>query len=193
MNAEPNEKPIRILSLGAGVQSSTIALMMGAGEIESCEAAIFADTKAEPKKVYIWLDWLEKQLPFPVYRVVEKKGLTKNIEDNCNGLSTWCSDPPMFTITKKGFGQIKRQCTGEFKLAPIRRKTQELRGKRKVVSVIGISHDEHQRCSQPDVKYIIHNEYPLCERQMTRRDCINWMHKHYFPTPPTIGLCLLSI
>ena len=36
---------LRILSLGAGVQSSTIALMMKHGEIEPCDFAIFADTK----------------------------------------------------------------------------------------------------------------------------------------------------
>ena len=59
----------RFLSLGAGVQSSTLALMIAHGELEPVDAAIFADTGWEPKKVYAWLDWLEKQLPFPVYRV----------------------------------------------------------------------------------------------------------------------------
>lgn len=59
----------RFLSLGAGVQSSTLALMIAHGEIEPVDAAIFADTQWEPSHVYDWLDWLEKQLPFPVYRV----------------------------------------------------------------------------------------------------------------------------
>ena len=59
----------RFLSLGAGVQSSTLALMIAHGELEPVEAAIFADTGWEPRKVYEWLDWLEQQLPFPVYRV----------------------------------------------------------------------------------------------------------------------------
>ena len=45
-----------ILSLGAGVQSSTLALMAVRGEIEMPEAAIFADTGAEPKSVYEYLD-----------------------------------------------------------------------------------------------------------------------------------------
>ena len=44
--------------------------MAAAGEITPMpSAAIFADTQAEPKSVYQWLDWLETQLPFPVYRV----------------------------------------------------------------------------------------------------------------------------
>ena len=35
---------LRVLSLGAGVQSSTLALMIEKGEIPMVEAAIFADT-----------------------------------------------------------------------------------------------------------------------------------------------------
>ena len=45
------KKNLRILSLGAGVQSSTLALMIEKGEIPMVDAAIFADVGAEPKKV----------------------------------------------------------------------------------------------------------------------------------------------
>jgi hypothetical protein len=46
------KSPIHILSLGAGVQSSTLALMAAAGEITPMpEAAIFADTQGEPQSV----------------------------------------------------------------------------------------------------------------------------------------------
>lgn len=70
-------EPIHILSLGAGVQSSTLALMAAAGEVTPMpKAAIFADTQAEPASVYRWLDWLENQLPFPVHRV-SKGNLTE--------------------------------------------------------------------------------------------------------------------
>jgi 3'-phosphoadenosine 5'-phosphosulfate sulfotransferase (PAPS reductase)/FAD synthetase len=58
------------LSLGAGVQSSTLALMAAVGEVTPMpDGAIFADTQAEPAGVYRWLDWLEKRLPYPVHRV----------------------------------------------------------------------------------------------------------------------------
>ena len=44
------------LSLGAGVQSSTLALMAAQGEVKPMpDAAIFADTQAEPTKVYDYL------------------------------------------------------------------------------------------------------------------------------------------
>ena len=65
---------LRILSLGAGVQSSALAMMAAHGDIEPVEAAIFADTQAEPEEVYQWLDWLEEKVsqaryPFPIHRV----------------------------------------------------------------------------------------------------------------------------
>lgn len=51
--------PIHILSLGAGVQSSCIALMATAGLITPMpEAAIFADTQSEPQDVYDYLKYL---------------------------------------------------------------------------------------------------------------------------------------
>jgi len=49
---------LNIISLGAGVQSSTMALMAAHGEITPMpDCAIFADTQAEPKVVYTWLSW----------------------------------------------------------------------------------------------------------------------------------------
>ena len=60
------------ISLGAGVQSSTMALMFACGELTPMpDAAIFADTKAEPQSVYHWLTWLQKRLPFPVHIVAK--------------------------------------------------------------------------------------------------------------------------
>ena len=43
---------MRVLSLGAGVQSSTVALMIEYGELPMVDCAIFADTQNEPKYVY---------------------------------------------------------------------------------------------------------------------------------------------
>ena len=61
------EKPnLRVLSLGAGVQSTVMALMTMTGEIkDKPDCAIFADTGAEPKNVYKHLEWLIKQLDYP--------------------------------------------------------------------------------------------------------------------------------
>ena len=61
---------MNILSLGAGVQSTAMALMAAHGEITPMpDAAIFADTGWEPLAIYAHLNWLEGELPFPLYRV----------------------------------------------------------------------------------------------------------------------------
>jgi len=60
---------LTVLSLGAGVQSSTLALMAAKGLIEAPDVAIFADTQWESRLVYDWLNVLERALTFPVIRV----------------------------------------------------------------------------------------------------------------------------
>ena len=61
------EPKLRILSLGAGVQSSTMALMANEGAFgHKPDYAIFADTGWEPRKVYDHLEWLKSQLDFTV-------------------------------------------------------------------------------------------------------------------------------
>src|SRR6266550_8880108 len=69
--AGAHEVLLRILSLGAGVQSSTLLLMACEGELQ-IDAAIFADTQWEPWWVYQHLDGLEKVAKaagIPIYRV----------------------------------------------------------------------------------------------------------------------------
>ena len=64
----PGEPAMTILSLGAGVQSSTMALMAEEGAFgKKPDAAIFADTGWEPKPVIEHLKWLQTKLSFPVH------------------------------------------------------------------------------------------------------------------------------
>lgn len=180
---------MKVLSLGAGVQSSTLALMYTLGDMpEPPACAIFADTQAEPKAVYDWLAWLETKLSFPVYRVTNG-----SLKDSMLGTGRFVA-VPAFTINPDGsHGMGRRQCTSEFKLLPLRRKIQELhgfeRGRRLPEGidpsrmVIGISVDEVYRVKPSQVSYIV-NEYPLVDARISRDDCIAWMLKHQFPRPP---------
>ena len=59
---------LRILSLWAGVQSTTLALMIEKGEVPMVDCAIFADVGAEPQLVYDHLEYLKTQLSYPVYK-----------------------------------------------------------------------------------------------------------------------------
>lgn len=96
--------PKVIASIGAGVQSSTCPLMCGAGVLPyKIDAGIFADTQAEPAAVYRWLDWLEKQLPFPIYRVTRgnlaKDGLERRTSKK--GITYWKNTIPFFVATPR--------------------------------------------------------------------------------------------
>lgn len=119
-----------IISLGAGVQSSTMALMAAHGEITPMpDAAIFADTQAEPASVYKWLDWLETKLPFPVIRVtagsLAEDSLTMKVMSDGRKYSR--THIPFYTLNDRGErGKIPhRGCTAEFKIRPI---TKAVRG-----------------------------------------------------------------
>ncbi|PBC72348.1 MULTISPECIES: hypothetical protein [unclassified Streptomyces] len=56
---------LRVLSLGAGVQSTTLLMLSAEGVLPKLDYAIFADTGAEPQEVYDHLDRLEREIARP--------------------------------------------------------------------------------------------------------------------------------
>lgn len=188
--------PLHVISLGAGVQSSTMALMAALGEITPMPtAAIFADTHDEPASVYRWLEWLETKLPFPVWRV-SKGSLSRaalRMRVSKTGLKYSKTDIPMFVKNEDGsIGKIvNRGCTRDYKLMQIFKKCRELAGLKKgqrvdevaVIQWIGISLDEVGRMKPARQKYL-GSRWPLIEANMSRHDCLRWMEKNGFPKPP---------
>lgn len=181
-----------VISLGAGVQSSTMALMAAHGEIGPMpDCAIFADTGAEPAGVMKWLDWLEGQLPFPVHRVMKDKGLLDNIVTSIEGGRF--AGAPFFTESDSGNGgRLRRQCTREFKIEPIERFIRReilglAHGQRApktpvVTQWIGISQDEMQRANLSRNAFQV-NRWPLLELRISRSDCLRWMESKGYPMP----------
>ena len=179
----------RVLSLGAGVQSTTVALLSKHGELPALDCAVFADTGWEPKAVYAHLDWLETQLPFRVHRVAARHKIQDNPYRNGDEAKLFVS-LPMFT---EGGGMLWRQCTKEYKIEPIRAQIRKIlglvRGERagrtpRVIQWFGISRDEASRMRDSDVPWIIHH-YPLVlDRPMTRNDCLVWLKTQGYPEPP---------
>ena len=185
-----DSEPFHVLSLGAGVQSSALALMAMEGKIKPMpKAAIFADT-AEPDGVYQHLEWLKEILPFPVYVVTQGKGLTEHLMEAIK--ANKFASVPFHTKDKEGRkGQLRRQCTREFKIAPIERKIRELAGLKKgqnggkevrVIQWIGISTDEIQRMMESRIKWI-HHRFPLIELRMNRTECLTWMEQRGYRLP----------
>ncbi len=154
------------------------------------DAAIFADTGAEPAGIYKYLDYIEALLPFPVYRVMHKDGLLRNIEESANGVGRFAG-APFFTEADSGIGgQMRRYCTGDFKIDPIQQKLRALLGAAKGERIkgvratqwIGISTDEAQRMKPARERWCV-NRWPLIEANMNRRDCLAWMARQGYRTP----------
>ena len=195
LSTPPPETPFTFLSLGAGVQSSCLALMASKGEIKPMpNAAIFADTQAEPQSVYRWLDWLEPQLAFPVVRVTRgdltAESLKINSRKNDPSRAWVKSLIPAFIMNADGTkGIMGRQCTFNYKVEMLEKTARKLaaikRGQRTgtVTQWIGISWDELQRMKLPRKPWMQHR-WPLIERRMTRRQCLEWMEANGYPKPP---------
>lgn len=190
----PNPR-LRFLSLGAGVQSTTLALMAAHGEFDVMpDCAIFADTQAEPKAVYEHLDWLRSGnvLPFPVH-VVTAGSLRDELVNAARYEGNSWGRPPFFVTNQTGRkGRLRRQCTDDYKIQPIENKIRELLGlkprqwwpKEPVVEQwMGISIDEYIRV-KPTRRPALVRRYPLIEAGMTRRDCKGWLQRHDYPIPP---------
>ncbi len=187
---------LTVISLGAGVQSSAMALMAAHGEITPMpDCAVFADTQAEPARVYEWLDWLESQLPFPIYRV-SKGSLREAVISG--GYGQRFAAPPFYTTSPRGRreGLLRRQCTREYKVEPIERELRRLAGYKPrqripagtVEQWIGISWDEMQRMKMARNAWCV-NRWPLIEARMTRLHCLEWMLDHGYNDLPKKSSC----
>lgn len=179
------EGDLSIISLGAGAQSTVMALMAAQGDIKPMpDAAIFADTGWEPPKIIKHLDWLWKQLPFPVY-IVGRGNIKK---DHLKGLNTTGKRFASMPLYVSGGGMGRRQCTREYKIEPIERLIRRwflgLKPKQhapkdiRVIQWIGITTDEASRMKDSRTKFIRHR-WPLIELNLTREDCLRWFQSKY--------------
>jgi hypothetical protein len=192
-----SDPTLRVLSLGAGVQSSTLYLMAVHGEFgdDRPSAAIFADTQWEPAEVYRWLDELERigGAVIPIRRVTHGAIRVAALQKGGKAGGYRAVSLPLYIANDDGSrGIIRRQCTRDFKINPIRKETRRLlgieRGRRvpKATTVerwVGISRDEASRMKPSRDKWEI-VRWPLIERDMTRRDCVAWLAARGYSEPP---------
>lgn len=182
---------LRVLSLGAGVQSTTLALLAERGVIDKPDVAIFADTHWEPKAVYEHLDWLERWVSYPIVRV-SQGDIRASIRARRNITGGRFVAIPWHILNPDGtHGLGRRQCSSEYKLTPIMHAIRERLGKPgrayiapgTVTVMLGISRDEAQRMRSARQRYMV-NVYPLIDKGMTRNDCLRWLERHGYPRPP---------
>ena len=189
-----NTVTYRAVSLGAGAQSTVLALLLSRSEPRMIElgypkpdVAIFADTGWEPEYVYRHLDWLEKQLQFPLIRVSDGN-LKENLKRGQTVSGHRFVDVPLFTVNEDGKkGMLRRQCTNHYKIRPIYRQIRKMAGgkpgrpfpkNRHAEMWIGISLDEMLRMKPSKERWVEHR-WPLVDLGMSRSDCIEWFSSEY--------------
>lgn len=191
---------LRVLSLGAGVQSTTLLLLSAEGRLPKLDAAIFADTGWEPRAVYDHLNRLEQQVAqpagIPVYRVTS--GNIRN--DALDPAHRFASMPLFIKNPDGGDGMTRRQCTAEYKLKPIKKQVRQLLGyphprpvPRGVYAEqwIGISRDEFGRAKDSGIQYL-RSAFPLLDLTggadgrtgWTREDCIRYLRTNGWASTP---------
>ena len=174
MSDSQNSAKMKVISLGLGVQSTAVYLMSSLGYLERADHAIFADPGAELPDTYETLallkDWAKYNNGIPIH--VVSKSLYADLLKQKNSTGQRFAPIPAFTANG---GMIRRQCTKEYKIEPVIKKTRELHGLRPRQRMpmtemwLGISLDEIQRAKTsmlPRVQYY----YPLIEEILTRGD-----------------------
>ena len=193
-------KTIRVLNCGAGRQSAAMVAMACNGDLD-VDVVIHADTGNERKATLQYIDQVIapalafKGIPFYIVR-------NGNIrEDTLRSVreGTRIANAPYYVDKGAGRrkGMLKRMCTSEYKIVPIKRKVRELlglkRGQRgvtldtrhQVIQMIGIAIEERQRAkgAGPRDEKWIELTYPLLERGMSTRACIEYLRAVGWPVP----------
>lgn len=186
---------LNILSLGAGVQSSTILIMAERGMLPRPDYAVFADTGKEPKAVYDYLAYIQTQTTIPV--IVARKGnIETDLFERVAGERKRYANPPFFVKTPPDgkLAKLFRVCTKEYKIEVVQKAIrQEILGLKprqrfpkdeiKINLWIGISTDEILRVKPSRVDWIEHRHI-LIEHGISRTDCLNWMELNGLKKPP---------
>lgn len=197
----PDERTYRVLSLGAGIQSSTVFLMACRGLLPKFDAAVFADTQWEPPGVYEALEFLKSEgerCGIPVHVVTNgsiREHTMEGVIRGSKGAGQRYATMPLRVLNPDGSdGMIRRQCTSEYKIVPIerfiRREVIGLKPRQripkgvKVIHYFGISLDEITRMRESKNEWE-ELYYPLCGWphdygvKMRRPQCEQWLSHHY--------------
>lgn len=165
-------RTFRVLSLGAGQQSSALLLLSAKGLLPRLDLVAFADTRWERQVVYDNADRLE--------RVAVEAGIRfERVSAGALRDEALGEFVPMPVYGRhEGRDVVMRQsCTMNYKIRPIRRLVREVAGPLHGLTVemwLGISFEETYRMKPSPVGYIEH-VYPLIDMRWTRADCVRFL------------------
>jgi len=194
---------LRVLSLGAGLQSTTVYWMAVEGEFDpSPTLALFADTGWESQATYAHLADMETRANQPGGIPIQRVTHGNLPHDVLAAMGTsqpgQIGQPPFYvrnarndgTTAEDHGGMLWRKCTHEYKIKPIHQAIRHQLGyaarqrvRKRVQQWFGISIDEASRMRDSRVPWI-DNYYPLVNLRLSRADCRSWLLRHGYPPPP---------
>lgn len=182
-------KEIHVLNLGAGTQSTMVALMPAVvpDRVPQFTAAIFADTGEESAPTYSHLRWIQANVAFPV--LVRSRG---RLGDDLMLLGVETSDSariPAFLAANEGVqqGMMRRSCTFHYKIQVINQTIRrELLGLERykhvgkdvrVHTYTGLSYEEGSRIAKVNARALPWQTFhhPLHELHITRPMAKEWL------------------
>lgn len=187
------EFDLRVISLGAGVQSTALYRMAVMGIVgPKPDFAIFADTQIEPYWVYDNLKELQAWGDIPI-EIASAGSLGEAVKAGVNSTGQRFASVPFWVKGSDGTHTPgRRQCTREYKIDVVKQRIRELlglqkrqraAGRFKVEEWVGISVDEVQRAKPSRYDWITTRWPLLFDKPMRRHEIKTWMTQNGFPIP----------
>lgn len=192
---DDDKKHVHVLSYGGGTQSTAMLLMGLKGEINGVKPdhIIFSDTGNEPKYVMKQIHRVNEYIKKEYGREIHFTDNGNIMQDLIRATETGerVAGLPYHTVNGIGdTGMGRRQCTGDYKIVPVKRKIRELLGykpRQRVKEMVhmwkGITTDEVQRVKPIDDKWI-EAEHPfIWDAPMNRSQCVAYVERELGFTP----------
>jgi len=177
-------QPFKVISWGAGLASTTMAVMSALGDLPRVDLVLNCDPGWEPtwtrQTRAFYTEWLiDHGMNVHIIPTgdIRKQGAAEHIHI------------PFWTSTG---APLNRQCSGKFKIRPAQRYIREAIGflpsrppappAGAVEKWIGYTLDEYSRCSPSRLQYVIIH-WPLVRLRMARQDCVHYLQDHGLPVP----------
>ena len=161
--SEKEKAAPKILSYGAGVNSTAILALIAEGTLTGIDVAVFADTGAERKCTYDYLAYIQERSPIPIVVVRSKEG----------SLWDYCERKTILPA------RYMRWCTDRWKRKPLHDYAKD------ATHIIGIHAGESQRVTR--WKSRAGFEFPLLSRGVDQQGCIDAIKRQGWKVPEKSG------
>jgi hypothetical protein len=159
------EKIETIISFGAGVQTTALAILAVQGKVNA-DQIVFADTKGEKPETY----WYMEAYTIPMLKQARIGFQWLENTSKYDGVSLYD-----YSVKHRFLpGMPSRQCSAHFKASVIHRAYP------KALKMIGFNTDELRRAENP-----VHSEarFPLIEMGLSGSDCTRIIQDYGWPVP----------